>query len=64
MEKNLELPPVLTAKDIQIFLSVSKGKAYEIFKLKDFPTLVIGGSKRVLKDDFLNWIEQQKGRVN
>lgn len=60
MQKNLELPHVLTAKDIQSFLSVSKGKAYEIFKLKDFPTLIIGGSKRVLKEDFLIWVEQQK----
>lgn len=60
MEKNLELPHVLTARDIQSFLCVSKGKAYEIFKLKDFPTLSIGGSKRVLKEDFLKWVEQQK----
>ncbi|CAH0187462.1 MULTISPECIES: helix-turn-helix domain-containing protein [Peribacillus] len=64
MQNNLGLPQVLTAKDIQSFLCVSKGKAYEIFKQKDFPTLVIGGTKRVLKDDFLNWIEQQKGRRN
>ncbi|WP_050613284.1 helix-turn-helix domain-containing protein [Bacillus testis] len=60
MEKNFSLPQMLTAGDIQHFLKISKGKAYELFKEEGFPTIVIGKNKRVLKDDFLKWIESQK----
>lgn len=60
MQKNLNLPEVLTAKEIQYFLNISKGKAYELFKEEGFPTILLGGSKRVYKDDFLEWIEKQK----
>jgi excisionase family DNA binding protein len=60
LEKNFLLPPVLTAQDIQIYLNISKSKAYDLFKEKGFPTMVIGGNKRVNKDDFLHWLENQK----
>ncbi|MFJ5713160.1 helix-turn-helix domain-containing protein [Neobacillus sp. NPDC093127] len=60
MEKNFSLPPVLTAEDIQRYLNVSKSKAYDLFKVKGFPTIIIGGNKRVNKDDFLNWLDNQK----
>jgi excisionase family DNA binding protein len=60
MEKNIFLPPVLTAQDITNYLNISKSKAYDLFKEKGFPTIVIGGNKRVNKDDFLNWLENQK----
>lgn len=60
MQKNFDLPPVLTASDIQAYLQISKGKAYELFKKPGFPTIFIGGNKRVNKDEFLNWVEEQK----
>lgn len=60
MEKNFELPHVLTAGDICKHLNISKSKAYELFKLEGFPVLAIGGTKRVYKEDFLNWVESQK----
>jgi excisionase family DNA binding protein len=60
LEKNFSLPPVLTANDIQIYLNISKSKAYDLFKEKGFPTIAIGGNKRVNKDDFLKWLENQK----
>ncbi|OIK13556.1 DNA-binding protein [Bacillus sp. MUM 116] len=60
MDKNFSLPPILTAQDIQKYLSISKSKAYDLFRQKGFPTIVIGGSKRVNKDDFLNWLDKQK----
>lgn len=60
LEKNFDLPPVLTAEDIQKYLNVSKSKAYGLFKEKGFPTIIIGGNKRVNKNDFLNWLENQK----
>jgi excisionase family DNA binding protein len=60
LEKKFILPPVLTAEDIQEYLNVSKSKAYDLFKLKGFPTIIIGGNKRVKKDDFLHWLDGQK----
>lgn len=64
MVKNLikseDLPHVMTAKNIQEYLNISISKAYELFKESDFPVINIGGSKRVFKDDFLQWIEQRK----
>ncbi|NRD80339.1 helix-turn-helix domain-containing protein [Bacillus sp. BRMEA1] len=60
MEKNFILPPVLTALDIQNFLNISKGKAYELFKEDGFPTIIIGGNKRVYREEFLNWIDSKK----
>ena len=58
MQKNL--PEILTAGDIQHYLKVSRGKAYELFKIDSFPTLVIGGNKRVKRDEFFKWLEAQK----
>jgi len=55
-----KLPEVMTAGDIQHYLNISRGKAYELFKVKEFPTLIIGGNKRVKRDEFLIWLEAQK----
>ena len=60
MEKFFSLPQVLTANDIHMYLNISKSKAYELFKQDGFPTIIIGGNKRVNKDDFLAWVEKQK----
>lgn len=54
------LPEVLKAKDVSNFLNISIRYAYEIMEHKDFPTIRIGRSKRVMKQDFLNWLEEQK----
>lgn len=56
----MNLPEVLKAKDISTYLNVSSRYAYEIMERTDFPTIRIGRTKRVLREDFLNWIEQQK----
>jgi hypothetical protein len=60
LKKNLDLPQVMKAQDIQDFLNISRGKAYGLFKEKGFPALNIGGSKRVYKEDFLKWVDKQK----
>lgn len=58
MDKNL--PQALTAKDIQKFLNISQAKAYQLFNTVGFPVIVMKGTKRVLREDFLKWVEQQK----
>lgn len=55
-----QLPHIMTAKDVQDFLQISKSRAYELFKVKGFPTIIIGGNKRVKRDEFLKWVEKHK----
>lgn len=58
------LPQSLTAKDIQKYLQISKSKAYLLFHEEDFPTIKFGGSKRVDRDEFLQWVESRKVSSN
>lgn len=60
MENNFSLPHVLTAQDVHNYLNISKSKAYDLFKEEGFPVIIIGGNKRVYKNDFLVWVEKQK----
>lgn len=56
----IDLPSVLKPKDVSKFLSISIRYAYEVMERRDFPTIKIGRTKRVMKDDFLKWLEKQK----
>ncbi|WP_423801811.1 helix-turn-helix domain-containing protein [Neobacillus sp. SAB-20_R2A] len=57
MYKNFEeYPLVLTASDISEILRVSKPTAYELMEQESFPLIKIGRSKRVLKDEFIEWM--------
>jgi hypothetical protein len=58
------LPDILTAKHIAGFLSISRRRVYELFQLPPqkggIPNFDIGFSKRVSKQDFLQWIDDRK----
>lgn len=56
----IEYPMMLKAKQVSEILNVSLRMAYEIMERRDFPTIRIGKSKRVLRDDLMKWIEEQK----
>lgn len=51
---------MLKAEDIAKYLNVSCAKAYSIMSKKDFPTIVFDRTKRVKRDDFLQWLENHK----
>lgn len=55
-----QLPDMMTAKDIQSFLRVSKTRAYDILNSPGFPVIVIGGTKRVYSRDFIIWLEKHR----
>ena len=59
-----ELPEILTAQNIANYLKISRRRVYELLQLAPhaggIPNLEIGNSKRVDKQDFLNWIEARK----
>lgn len=58
--KNMEdLPLGLKVKDIMEVLNISKNCAYELVNSEAFPSLRIGKSIIILRDDFLDWLKAQ-----
>lgn len=59
-----ELPDVLTAYAISDFLGLSNRRVYELMDISNdyggIPCLRIGRSKRVLKSDFIEWLNSKK----
>ncbi|WP_449623175.1 helix-turn-helix domain-containing protein [Robertmurraya sp. Marseille-Q9965] len=41
------------------YLKISKPSAYELMNQNDFPLIKIGRCKRVLKDDFFEWLANE-----
>ena len=50
-------PDVLTAKQLEEILHISRAGAYNLLNRHDFPTLHVGGRKLVAKDKLLDWME-------
>ena len=51
-------PDVLTAKQLEEILHISRAGAYNLMNRADFPTLHVGGRKLVAKDRLLDWMDQ------
>lgn len=64
MEKRLsahsELPLILGVEEIKQILGIGQRRAYEIMEQQGFPLVRIGRLKRVQREDFFNWLDQQK----
>ena len=56
-----EMPQILTAQHIASYLHISERRAYEVMELKGFPLIRLGRSKRVTKEGFIRWLEDQEG---
>ncbi len=58
------LPEVLTAQHISDYVGICRRRVYELFQLSPaaggIPNFEIGLSRRVVKHDFLDWIESRK----
>ncbi|MBQ8934982.1 MAG: helix-turn-helix domain-containing protein [Oscillospiraceae bacterium] len=63
MNENNSLPEVLTAKDLQAYLHISRAGAYNLMNRTDFPTLHIGKRKLVTRQQLDQWIEKNTGRI-
>ncbi|AYK08903.1 helix-turn-helix domain-containing protein [Brevibacillus laterosporus] len=55
-----EMPQILTAQHIASYLHISVRRSYELMELKGFPLIRLGRSKRVTKEGFLRWLEDQQ----
>ena len=57
-----ELPIMLQASHVKQVLGLSTGKAYQLMHSEGFPTQYFGKRMMVLKPDFIEWLEQNKGQ--
>jgi hypothetical protein len=59
-----DFPIILKAGHLAQIMDISKTKAYEIMRQKDFPTLKLsdekGSAKRVFRDEFFKWLESKQ----
>ncbi len=58
MEKK-DYPITLSVKDVQEILGIGRGTAYELTNRDDFPCMKVGKVKRIPRDKFFEWMEQQ-----
>lgn len=63
MKRKEDYPLVLTVTDIMEILGIGKRVAYELMDREGFPTVRIGKLKRVNREAFFEWIDQQ-GKVS
>lgn len=49
-----------TVEEVQNLLGISRKAAYKLFKREDFPWIMIGNAKKILKEDFWAWLQKQK----
>ena len=61
MNSNTNLPEVLTAKDLQSYLHISRAGVYNLLNRPDFPTLHIGNRKLVTRDRLTEWMDKHTG---
>ena len=56
MQNINDYPMVLKASDIAEILRVSEPKAYAMMEEPSFPLIRSGRTKRVLRDNFMEWL--------
>lgn len=61
MNISSELPLVLTMRQIQEIIGLSRPKVYELAHTRGFPVIRFGRALRVPRDSFLRWLDQQAG---
>ena len=54
------LPNVVSPKEVQTYFGISRSTTYRIFHDASFPAFHIGNRLLVLRDELLDWLEQQK----
>lgn len=49
----------MTVKEVRDYLKCSNENAYTLVKSKGFPSFKVGGSYRIRKDEFIEWVRNQ-----
>jgi len=50
---------IMTTKDLESFLKVSRSKVYELIKIDGFPAYRVGSEFRILKNELIDWVKTQ-----
>lgn len=54
----MDLPEMITVRDIKNHLHVSQERVYQIINLKGFPAMKLGKRYYIQKDKYLKWLEE------
>ena len=55
----MQLPDLMTPKDLMKYLHCSKSTAYSLCKRRDFPSIRIGNNFYIQTDKIPEWIEKE-----
>lgn len=55
-----QYPITLNATHVSEILGISGRYAYELMDRTEFPTIKVGRSKRVNREDFIKWLDKRK----
>ena len=58
-----DVPLVLSAKDVQKILRLSKGKTYELMNSGQFPTIFVNKRMLVTKEAFIAWLTKDERQI-
>ncbi len=61
-EKEQEQPVLLRADQVAQILALGRSKVFELLATQQIPSISIGRSRRVLREDLMAWIEKQRSR--
>ena len=62
-ELNREQPILLTVEQVCRIINLGRSKTYELIASNLIPSISIGRSRRVLREDLIAWIERQRDRA-
>ena len=62
-ELNMEQPILLTVEQVCRIINLGRSKTYELIAANLIPSISIGRSRRVLREDLMTWIEKQRDRA-
>jgi excisionase family DNA binding protein len=56
-----EQPVLLTVEQVCRIINLGRSKTYELIASNLIPSICIGRSRRVLREDLMAWIDKQRG---
>jgi excisionase family DNA binding protein len=59
-EREKEQPILLKAEQVCSIVNLGRSKVYELIATRQIPSISIGRSRRVLREDLMAWIEKQR----
>jgi excisionase family DNA binding protein len=60
MQEKTDIPELLTVKEIQAKMRISKAGVYNLINSGQIPLIKIGNRKLIPKKEFLIWLKEQE----